>query len=58
MAADLEVKSHVVFGGTKILQSSGEGEASKGWGGGKRPPDRGAVGFVLRTGFETSQVGR
>ncbi|CAM9824034.1 unnamed protein product [Chrysoparadoxa australica] len=47
---------HVIFSGTKVLQhsySQAEGEA----GGAQvpRPPDHGCLGFVLRTGFETSQ---
>ncbi|EFC50295.1 cation-transporting ATPase [Naegleria gruberi] len=42
-------KSHVIFGGTVVLQHT-TGTAC-----GKQAPDKGAVGIVLRTGFETSQ---
>lgn len=63
VSANAHVRSHVVFGGTKVLQlgekkqAQGEGKKS---GGSKSnvggPPDQaGALGFVLRTGFETSQ---
>ena len=61
VSGDAEVRSHVVFGGTKILQLGGANKSStdkgKGASGGlPAPPDKGgAVGFVLRTGFETSQ---
>nr|CAG4709101.1 unnamed protein product [Naegleria fowleri] len=42
-------KGHVIFGGTVVLQHT-PGSMS-----GKVPPDNGAIGIVLRTGFETSQ---
>ena len=66
------MRSHVVFGGTKVLQLGGGGGANGNSGeaaaaavgpppaGVPTPPDAkaggGAVGMVLRTGFETSQV--
>ncbi|KAL3700999.1 hypothetical protein R1sor_019021 [Riccia sorocarpa] len=42
-------KSHVLFGGTKILQHTPDK------GGPLKTPDGGCVAVVLRTGFETSQ---
>eukprot|EP00891_Asterochloris_glomerata_P000411 jgi/Astpho2/411/Aster-03461 len=42
-------KAHVLFGGTKILQHTGDKEARI------RTPDGGCLAVVLRTGFETSQ---
>ena len=42
-------KGHVIFGGTVVLQHT-TGTAAN-----KTSPDKGAVGIVLRTGFETSQ---
>ncbi len=44
-------KAHVLFGGTKILQHTGDKEARI------RTPDGGCLAVVLRTGFETSQGG-
>jgi len=64
VSVDAEVRSHVVFGGTKILQLGGTKQAtnssrsggSSSSGSVPAPPDKGgAVAFVLRTGFETSQ---
>ena len=65
-------KLHVIYGGTKVLQSSfsskssnssnssGENLSSSAIYGGlasiKSPPDHGCICFVLRTGFNTSQV--
>jgi len=42
-------KSHVLFGGTKILQHTPDKA------GALKTPDGGCIGVVLRTGFETSQ---
>eukprot|EP00878_Enallax_costatus_P016666 GHUV01017486.1.p1 GENE.GHUV01017486.1~~GHUV01017486.1.p1 ORF type:complete len:1230 (+),score=386.32 GHUV01017486.1:189-3878(+) len=42
-------KQHVLFGGTKILQHTGDKNARL------RTPDGGCLAIVLRTGFETSQ---
>lgn len=42
-------KAHVLFGGTKILQHTGDKAAKI------RTPDGGCLAIVLRTGFETSQ---
>ena len=44
-------KAHILFGGTKILQHTGDKEARI------RTPDGGCLAVVLRTGFETSQGG-
>lgn len=44
-------KRHVIFGGTKLLNSAA-GEKTEG---GIQTPDGGALGVVLRTGFETAQ---
>lgn len=43
-------KAHVLFGGTHVLQHTGDKGARV------RTPDGGCLAFVLRTGFETSQV--
>lgn len=42
-------KVHVLFGGTKILQHTGDKSAPV------RTPDGGCLAVVLRTGFDTSQ---
>lgn len=42
-------KMHVVFGGTKLLQMTGDNEAHI------RTPDGGCLAVVLRTGFGTAQ---
>jgi magnesium-transporting ATPase (P-type) len=42
-------KVHVLFGGTKILQHTGDKAAPV------RTPDGGCLAVVLRTGFDTSQ---
>jgi cation-transporting ATPase 13A1 len=42
-------KVHVLFGGTKILQHTGDKSAPV------RTPDGGCMAVVLRTGFDTSQ---
>lgn len=44
-------KRNVLFGGTKVINAS-PGEATAG---GLVAPDGGAIGVVLRTGFETAQ---
>ena len=61
---DLTVHSriHMVSGGTRIVQHDPPPKSSSGGGssgakeGASRPPDNGCVGYVLRTGFNTSQV--
>jgi magnesium-transporting ATPase (P-type) len=42
-------KAHVLFGGTKMLQHTGNPDARI------RTPDGGCLAVVLRTGFETAQ---
>lgn len=42
-------KGHILFGGTRVLQHTGD-KASR-----IRTPDGGCLAVVLRTGFETSQ---
>ena len=42
-------KMHVIFGGTKLLQATGDKEAHV------RTPDGGCLAVVLRTGFGTAQ---
>ena len=42
-------KAHVLFGGTRILQHTGDKDARL------RTPDGGCLAVVLRTGFETAQ---
>lgn len=42
-------KAHVLFGGTKILQTTGERAARL------KTPDNGCLAVVLRTGFGTAQ---
>ena len=57
---DLSVHSriHMVSGGTRIVQHDPPPKSTGGSGkeGASRPPDNGCVGYVLRTGFNTSQV--
>lgn len=43
---------HVLFGGTKLLQSTGDKGAKI------KTPDGGCLAVVLRTGFGTAQGGR
>lgn len=42
-------KAHILFGGTRILQHTGDKAARI------RTPDGGCLAVVLRTGFDTSQ---
>jgi cation-transporting ATPase 13A1 len=45
-------KRHIIFGGTRVLQAWPPNPSPKFI---PPPPDRGCIGVVLRTGFETSQ---
>jgi len=47
-----EHKQFILFGGTTLLVSHAGGTPLSGM---PQPPDQGAVGMVLRTGFETAQ---
>ena len=46
--------SHLVFGGTDLVQCDNDG-TGKSVAGIPQPPDRGCLAYVLRTGFYTSQ---
>lgn len=50
--ADGDGKLHLLYGGTKIVQHS---PPSKTVNSGLRSPDNGCIGYVIRTGFNTSQ---
>ncbi|XP_073941459.1 endoplasmic reticulum transmembrane helix translocase [Choristoneura fumiferana] len=45
-------KLHMLYGGTKIVQHS---SPSKSGSAGLKAPDNGCIGYVIRTGFNTSQ---
>ncbi|OQR67040.1 putative cation-transporting ATPase 13A1-like [Tropilaelaps mercedesae] len=47
----MDTKLHVLSGGTKVLQHMGPAKTE----GGVKPTDSGCLGYVLRTGFSTSQ---
>jgi cation-transporting ATPase 13A1 len=48
-------KGNVVFAGTTVMQATAADQQLPGNPRALSPPDGGAVGYVLRTGFETSQ---
>ena len=55
---DLPVHSrvHIINGGTRIVQHDAPARKISGETGVSKPPDNGCIGYVLRTGFNTSQV--
>ncbi|KHJ41707.1 P-type ATPase of unknown pump specificity [Trichuris suis] len=48
---DADGRLHVLYGGTKIVQHTGPPKNTSGI----KAPDNGCIGYVLRTGFSTSQ---
>lgn len=50
--ADGNGKLHLLYGGTKIVQHSAPSKFANA---GLRSPDNGCIGYVMRTGFNTSQ---
>lgn len=58
LAIKADDKAHVLFGGTRILTHTPAAESSTGGAAAAsslRPPDRGTVCYVLRTGFGSAQ---